>query len=53
MKKKQSKTAGIDLLVQQYKKQFRIKENLNYYSKEDYKKAERKYLKFVLSEGKT
>jgi hypothetical protein len=52
MKKKQNKNAGIDLLVRQYKKQFRIKENLNYYSEEDYKKVERKYLKFALSEGK-
>ena len=34
-----------------YKNEFRIPENLNHYSDEDFKKAERKYLKFLFMEG--
>ena len=42
---------GIKLLVQKYRKKFRIAENFNHYSEENYKIAERKYLKFALSMG--
>jgi hypothetical protein len=44
---------GIKLLVKKYREKFRTSENLNYYSKEDYKTAERKFLKSVLCEEQT
>ena len=40
---------GIKLLIQKCREQFRISENLNYYSEEEYKEAERRYIKFCLS----
>jgi hypothetical protein len=43
---------GIKALLARYRKQFRVKENLNYYSKEDYQKAEKKYLKYRLTNGR-
>ena len=43
-----SRNSGIKLLVEKYRKAFRVAENLNYYSKENYKIAERKFLKFAL-----
>jgi hypothetical protein len=43
--------AGIQRIVKKYKQRFRIPENLNFYSKEDYLNAERKFLKFVLMNG--
>ncbi len=38
-------------LYQQYRKAFRIPENLNYYSPEDFKRAERKFIKLGLTRG--
>ena len=46
------KQNGIKALVKKYRRKFRIKENLDYYSKEDYQKAEKKYLKFCLNTGR-
>jgi hypothetical protein len=43
--------SGVKLLVKKYREQFRIEENLNHYSKENYKIAERKFLKYALSMG--
>ena len=43
-----SQNNGIKLLVEKYRKKFRIAENFNHYSEENYKIAERKYLKFAL-----
>ena len=43
--------SGVKLLVNKYRDQFRIAENLNYYSEENYKIAERKYLKYALNTG--
>ena len=43
-----SRNNGIKLLVEKYRKKFRIPENFNHYSEENYKIAERKYLKFAL-----
>ena len=40
--------AGIKLLVQRCRKQFRISENLEHYSESDYREAERKYVKLCL-----
>ena len=46
-----SQTSGIKLLLEKYRKEFRVAENLNHYSEENYKIAERKFLKFALSIG--
>ncbi len=44
-------TSGIDRLVDKYRRQFRIPENLDHYSEGDYYQAERKYLRFCLLSG--
>ena len=46
-----SQNTGIKLLVKKYRKKFRIAENINHYSEENYKIAERKFLKFALGMG--
>ena len=51
MDKKSIQETGAKLLVKRYRETFRIPENLNYYSKEDYQRAEKKYLKFCLTTG--
>ena len=45
------KNSGVKLLMNKYRVQFRIAENLDYYSEENYKLAERKYLKYALNRG--
>jgi hypothetical protein len=40
--------SGIKKLVESYKKAFRIPENLNFYSNEDFRKAERKFVKIAI-----
>jgi hypothetical protein len=45
-------TTGAKLLVKKYRETFRIPENIDYYSKEDFQRAEKKYLKFCLTTGK-
>ncbi|MFZ0241876.1 MAG: hypothetical protein WAL90_09540 [Desulfobacterales bacterium] len=45
------KTTGIQRLIRNLKKEFRIPENLEYYSEEDLQEAEKKYLKFCLQNG--
>ena len=40
---------GILLLLRRYKKMFQIPENLNYYSEQDYKVAERMFLRYALT----
>ena len=47
----QSKCCGLKLLVEKYRKEFQIPENLNFYSEKNYKIAERKYLKYALGLG--
>jgi hypothetical protein len=42
---------GINQILEKYRRQFRIAENLNHYSKANYRIAERKYVKFVLEHG--
>jgi hypothetical protein len=44
-------STGAKLLVKKYRETFRIPENINYYSKEDYQRAEKKYLRFCLTTG--
>jgi len=48
MAKDTGKTTGIKSMINKYRKIFRTPENLNHYSDEDYKEAERKFLKFSL-----
>ena len=52
MKKHSPKNLGIQLLLKKYKKIFRIPENLNYYTEEDYRIAEKKFIKYALRTGK-
>lgn len=42
-------TQGIGLLVEQCRNEFRRPENTNYYTLDDYKEAERKYVKLCLT----
>jgi hypothetical protein len=42
------RNAGIQMLLEKYRKLFRIPENLNYYSEKDFQVAEKKFLKFAL-----
>jgi hypothetical protein len=48
MEKHTKKNTGIRRLIDQYRRVFRIPENLNYYSKADYKIAEKKFLRYAL-----
>ncbi len=48
---KGKKGSGVKLLREMYRKKFRIPENINYYCKEDLKKAEKKYVKLCLLTG--
>ena len=52
MEKSLKENTGIKRLLKKYKRMFHIPENLNYYSEADYKKAEKKFLKFAIREGK-
>ena len=52
MKKVFIKDAGIQLLLDKYKKKFQISENVKYYSQKDYPVAEKKFIKYVLNKGK-
>ncbi len=40
---------GIRLLIQRYRSEFRRPENINFYSENDLKAAEKKYVKFCLT----
>lgn len=42
---------GIKRLINECRKQFRIPENLNHYSEDDYREAEKRYVKFCLRDG--
>lgn len=42
--------SGIRLLLEKYRAMFRTEENRNYYGEEDYRKAERKFLKYALEQ---
>ncbi len=52
MRKDLIKNAGIQLLLDKYRRKFRISENLKYYSKKDYPIAEKKFIKYALQKGK-
>ena len=51
MEIKGKKGRGVKLLRKMYRKKFRVPENTNFYSKEDLKKAEKKYVKLCLLTG--
>lgn len=51
MKRHTRDKSGIRLLVNRYREQFRIPENMNHYSETDYRKAERRYIKYALETG--
>jgi hypothetical protein len=40
---------GIRLLIQKYRNEFRRPENIYYYTENDFKKAEKKFVKFCLT----
>lgn len=46
-----SEKSGKKQLVRQYRKKFRIQENLDHYSEEDLRAAEKKFLKMCLTKG--
>ncbi len=43
-----SRSQGIELLVQKCRNEFRCPENMDFYTSDDYKEAERKFIKFCL-----
>jgi hypothetical protein len=49
MEKDPNENASLRLLVEYYRSEFRTPENLYYYSPEDLKIAERRFLKFKLT----
>lgn len=51
MLNKGSVDEGMQRLLKKYKKLFRIPENTDYYSRLDYKNAERKFVKYMLREN--
>jgi hypothetical protein len=53
MKKSSKKNVGLKLLIDKYRKAFRIPENIDYYSDKDYQIAEKKFIKHFLSKGKS
>lgn len=42
---------GIRRLIRKYRRKFRIPENLNHYSEEDFAEAEKRFVKLCLREG--
>ena len=48
--KNRKKKSGILLLLKKYRTLFRIPENQNHYAEEDYRKAERMFLKHALEQ---
>lgn len=48
MKTHNNKNIGIERLIQRFRAEFEIEENINHYSFDDFLKAQRKYLKFML-----
>jgi len=50
MRKDSRTNRGIKALIRLYKSIFHTPENLNHYSERDYRKAERKFLKYALEQ---
>jgi hypothetical protein len=51
MKKLATRQTGLETLLWQHKRSFRIPENINHYSEEDFRAAEKKYLKLCMTQG--
>ena len=51
MTSQQKVDQGIKLLVSRYRKQFRIEENIGFYSKDDFEAAEKKFIRFAIKSG--
>jgi hypothetical protein len=47
------KSTGINRLLQECRKRFRIPENLNYYSEKDFREAEKKFIRLCFIGGPT
>jgi len=45
------KKNGLKALIKKYRKKFRIPENIDHYAEDDFRRAEKKYLKFCLTTG--
>jgi hypothetical protein len=50
MDKKSRYKSGIQLLLKKYRKLFRTPENFDHYSETDFRRAERKFLKYALEQ---
>ncbi|MFC1824258.1 hypothetical protein ACFL9T_16230 [Thermodesulfobacteriota bacterium] len=50
MNKEKAVENGIKSLVEEYRAAFRISENLDYYLDEDYKFAEKQFIRYALTE---
>ncbi len=50
MERAKASTDGLQSLIKEYRNVFRIPENLNHYSEEDYKIAEKRFVKYALLE---
>jgi hypothetical protein len=48
MKKDDHHTNGLKNLIAMYRKAFHLPENINYYTEQDFKSAERQFIKFML-----
>ena len=48
---KDHKNIGTRALIRKYRQAFRISENIDYYSAEDYKNAERRFIKYAVQSG--
>jgi len=50
IRKDYKQNAGIKSLVKKYRSIFEIPENLNHYSRKDYKIAEKRFIRYALAE---
>jgi hypothetical protein len=51
MKEFENGNAGIKQMVSMYRRMFRVRENMEFYSEKDFVAAERKFLKYALLQG--
>jgi len=51
VKKNSASNSGIQMLIEHYRRVFRVPENLNHYSREDFMNAERFFIKIALRDG--
>ncbi len=51
MKRASAGNTGMERLISRWRRTFSIPENLNHYSGEDYRRAERKFVKYAIRNG--